>query len=107
MFLDGAGGAGKSRVVQELLKYAREFTSLLNLQFDMRTIIVSAMSGVAAVSIGGETTHSVAAFARNISDDDTSWANARLLIIDEVSFMNCGNVEKLDSNLRLRNISFY
>ncbi|CAB9504395.1 helicase PIF1 [Seminavis robusta] len=100
MFLDGAGGAGKSRVVQELLKYAQEFTTRLGLRFDMRTIVVSAMSGVAAVSIGGETTHSVAAFYRNIDEQDTSWANARLLIIDEVSFMSTNEVDLLDEKLR-------
>jgi PIF1-like helicase/Helitron helicase-like domain at N-terminus len=100
MFLDGAGGSGKSRVVGELLKYAQNFTSNLNLTFDMRTIVVTAMSGVAATSIGGETLHSAAAFNRKIAEDDVSWANARLLIIDEVSFMNVQENEKLDSNLK-------
>ena len=100
MFLDGPGGSGKSRVVKELLKYAEQFTSLLNLKFDMRTIVVSAKSGVAAVSIGGETTHSVAYLNRKIPDDDRTWANARLLIIDEVSFLSVFEVEKLDEKLR-------
>ncbi len=100
MFLDGPGGSGKSRVVQELLLYAKEYTSLLNLKFDMRTIIVSALSGVAAVSIGGETTHSVAYINGKVPDDDISWANARLLIIDEVSFMSTREVEILDERLR-------
>ena len=101
MFLDGAGGSGKSRVISELLKYAQEFTLKLNLKFDMRTIIVTAMSGVAATSIGGETFHSAAAFNRKIAEDDMSWANARLLIIDEISFMNVKACERLDENLRV------
>jgi len=100
MFLDGPGGSGKSRVVKEVIKHAKECTSKLNLTFDTRTIIVSAMSGVAAVSIGGETTHSVAAFNRAIASDDVSWANARLLIIHEVSLMNTKDIDKLDENLR-------
>jgi PIF1-like helicase len=100
MFLDGAGGSGKSRVVGELLKYAQDFTSNLNLTFDMRTIVVTAMSRVAATSIGGETIHSAAAFNRKVADDDVSWVNARLLIIDEVSFMNVQESETLDCNLR-------
>jgi PIF1-like helicase/Helitron helicase-like domain at N-terminus len=101
MFLNGAGGSGKSRVVNEILQYAKDFTSRLGFAFDMRTIIVTAMSGVAATSIGGETLHSAAAFNRKIADDDTSWINARLLIIDEVSFMNTKDVETLDEKLRI------
>ncbi|CAB9531253.1 helicase PIF1 [Seminavis robusta] len=60
------------------------------------------MSGVAAVSIGGETTHSVTALNKQKAseDDIESWTNARLLIIDEVSFMNTNEVEKLDERLR-------
>jgi hypothetical protein len=56
MFPDGAGGSGTSRVVGELLKYAQDF---MNLTFDMRTIlvVVTAMCGVAATSIKGETIH--------------------------------------------------
>ena len=103
MFLSGPGGSGKSRVVKELLKYAEEYCSRLNFKFDLRTIITSAMSGVAAVSINGETTHSVAALNKNepTQEDIESWANARLLIIDEVSFMNVHDVDNLDKKLRI------
>ena len=100
MFLDGPGGAGKSRVLTELLAYALQYTTNLNLKFDMRTIIVSAISGVAAVSVGGETTHKVAYLNKAIPDNDVTWANARLLIIDEVSFMSTHEVETLDEKLR-------
>ena len=100
MFLDGPGGAGKSRVVNELLKYAQQFTSSLGLKFDMRTIVVTAMSGVAATCIGGETLHKAAGLNRKRDIEDTTWANARLLIIDEVSFMNTRDLENLDQKLR-------
>ena len=46
------------------------------------------MSGVAAVSIGGETAHSAAYLNGKIPEDGRSWANALLLIIDEVSFIH-------------------
>ena len=100
MYLDGAGGAGKSRVLIELLLYAEAFVTSLGLRFDMRTIIVSAMSGVAAVSIKGETIHSAAFLNGRIPEDDMSWANARILIIDEISFMNTHDIENLDKKLR-------
>ena len=110
MFLDGPGGAGKSRVVDELLIYARQFTESHGLNFDMRTIVVTAMSGVAATSIGGETLHKAAGLNRRKETDDRSWSNARLLIIDEVSFMNTSDLENLDQKLRdlmRRNSSIY
>jgi PIF1-like helicase len=100
MFLDGAGGSGKSRVVGELLKYAEDYTSRLQLTFNMRTIVVTAMSGVAATCIGGETLHSAACFNRKIPDNDNTWNNARLLIIDEVSFMSTSELNLLDEKLR-------
>ena len=86
-------------MVNEILKYAKDYTSKLNLTFDMRTIVVTALSGVAATSIGGETLHSAASLNGKVKDDDVSWVNARLLIIDEVSFMNT-SVETLDEKLR-------
>ena len=100
MFLDGPGGSGKSRIVREVLKYAKDYTTRLSVSFDMRNIVVTAMSGVAAVSIGGETLHSAAAFNRKISDDDNSWDNVRLLVVDEVSFMSSKDVDLLDDKLR-------
>jgi hypothetical protein len=100
MFLDGPGGSGKSRVVTELLRYAQDYTSRLGLVFNLRTIVVTALSGVAATSIGGETLHSAASFFRNIADDDHTWANVRLLIIDEVSFMNVDQVGTLEKKLQ-------
>lgn len=100
MFLDGPGGSGKSRVVQEVLKYAQAFTSKFHLLFNMRTIVVTAMSGVAATSIGGETLHSAACLFKELDPQDTTWANARLLIIDEVSFMSTHDANLLDMKLR-------
>ena len=100
MFLDGAGGSGKSHVVNEVLLYAKEFTTNLEFKFDTRTIVVTALSGVAAVSIGGETIHSAAFLNGKVPNDDQSWVNARLLIIDEVSFMSSEEVDKLDTKLK-------
>ena len=87
-------------MVKEVIKCAKECASKWNLTFDTRTITVSAMSGIAAMSIWGETMHSIATFNRAIASDDVSWANARFLIIDEVSLMNTKDVDKLDENLR-------
>ena len=102
MFLDGPAGSGKSHVVKALLQYAQTYTANLGVVFDMRTIVVTAMSGVAATSIGGETLHSAAALNRNIDEEqDNSWINARLLIIDECSFMDVAQEANLDAKLRV------
>ena len=66
----------------------------------MHTTVVTALSGVAAASIGSETLHSAAALNRNIDEEkDASWVNARLIIIDECSLMDVALVGKLDSKL--------
>ncbi|MGL5935925.1 MAG: AAA family ATPase, partial [Cetobacterium sp.] len=101
MFLDGQGGSGKTRVVKEVLKYGQDYTSRLQVTFDMRTVVVTALSGVAAIGIGGETLHSAASFNRNIPDNDNTWKNARLLIIDEVSFMSTSQLELLNEKLQI------
>jgi hypothetical protein len=101
MFLDGAAGSGKSHVVSQVLAYGKAYTSKLNLTFDMRTVIVTAITGVAATSIGGETTASACFLQTAIKDRYTSWVNARLLIIDEISFMGVSTMETLDQKLRV------
>ena len=100
MFLDGPGGAGKSRVIEEVVKYGKQLTDNLNMTFDMRTIVVTALSGVAATSIGGETLHAAVGLNKRGKLCEGEWLNTRLLIIDEVSFMNTNNADKLDQNLR-------
>ena len=100
MFLDGPGGAGKSRVIEQVVEHIKQFTENLDMTFGMRTIVVTAMSGVAATSIGGETLHSAVGLNKKNRLVEGEWENARSLIIDEVSFMSTKNVEKLDMNLR-------
>ena len=61
-FLSGTGGSGKSHVISMVVKYAKGFTTALEAPFTKRTIVVTAMTGVAATSIRGETIHSAAMF---------------------------------------------
>jgi hypothetical protein len=57
MLLHGPGGSGKSTVIFLVIAYAREYCELLGHPFTIRTIVVAAMSGVAATLLHGETTH--------------------------------------------------
>ena len=58
MFLDGAGGAGKSYVLKEIIIYAREFCQKIGQPFTRYTILMTASTGVAATLIKGNTVHS-------------------------------------------------
>jgi ABC-type transport system involved in cytochrome bd biosynthesis fused ATPase/permease subunit len=54
----GPGGSGKSCVLNLLVRYAKEYCIYLNVPFTKQTIVMTAMSGVAASMIGGNTAHS-------------------------------------------------
>ena len=100
MLLHGPGGCGKSTVIDLVKAYACEFCALVGHPFTSRTIVVTAMSGVAATLIHGETTHS--AIGLNSTRPPTpenikAWENARLLIIDEISFASASDFEKIQS----------
>ena len=56
--LHGPGGSGKTTVIDLTLEYAREYCSFFDgIEFNSITIVVTALTGVAATIIRGETTH--------------------------------------------------
>ena len=55
--LHGPGGCGKTTVIDLVVEYAREYCELLNQEFTSSTIVVTALTGVAASILLGETTH--------------------------------------------------
>ena len=61
MFLSGPGESGKSEVMKAVLGYASTFCKNVGIAFTRRTIISTALTGVAVTSINGdETIHSAA-----------------------------------------------
>ena len=101
MFLTGQGGSGKTRVIDAVLAYAKQFCRNLNVVFNKRTIVVTALTGVAATLINGETLHSAAKFGcKEIKMDDIDeWRGTRMMIIDECSFATEANLCDLNHNL--------
>lgn len=112
MFMTGAGGSGKSHVINNVLAYASKFCDTIGQPFDKRTIVVTAMTGVAATSILGETAHS--AMCLNLSGGVSGklngkkrdkiineWKNARLVIIDEISFSSKATLKAVNSALEI------
>ena len=89
-FLHGPAGSGKSTIIALLQSYSQKYHKLLKYESYNRAIILTAMTGVAATLIGGETTHSALHLKANNKYIDhnviESWTNTKLLIIDEISF---------------------
>ena len=102
LLLHGPGGSGKSFVINVVLVYAKEYCQGLGHPFTKYTIIITAMSGVAATLINGETTHSIFGLNRSkVSNEEIEFmADTRLNIIDEVSFFDQSLVKKLDKQTR-------
>jgi hypothetical protein len=104
LFLTGPGGSGKSEITKELLLYAKEFCENLGCAFTEKTILITAMTGVAATLINGETLHSGVHLLKNLAniteDMIEAFASVRLLIIDEISFAGAEDIRKLNKVLR-------
>ena len=102
MFVSGAGGTGKSNVIDHVVSYAKEYCENISVPFTDRTIVVTALTGIAAVLIKGETLHSAThAYTQNITENMIErWEDARLVIVDEVSFADADLLELVDISLR-------
>jgi hypothetical protein len=102
MFMAGAGGSGKTRVINAVMAYAKGFCKEVNYMFDKRMIVITALTGVAATLINGETTHSAAKLNyKNITQEHIEeWKHSRLVIIDEISFASSDILIKLNTKLQ-------
>ena len=100
--LHGPGGSGKSTVINAVKAYASDFCDLLGHPFTNRTIIITAMSGVAATLLKGETAHMVLGLNRDSVqlEESDEWLDARLLIIDEISFASSEDFTKMHENCK-------
>lgn len=103
-FLHGPGGSGKTTVMDLLMEYSREYCSYMhNFNFTSRTIVVTAMSGVAATLLLGETTHSALYLNAKTgikSEYVSAWEDTRMVIIDEISFASRSDFSKFHQHMR-------
>jgi hypothetical protein len=101
--MTGAGGSGKSNVISAFFAYCKEFCKNLGAHFDSRTIIITAITGVAATSIMGETTSKALGLTKTSFDYDfiKKYANTRMVLIDEISFCKGKELEDLDRSLKI------
>ena len=82
--------------------YSKEFCELLGHPFTLRTIVVTAMTGVAATLLHGETTHMSMGLNRSsvTADMIEAWSDTRLVIVDECSFASEEQLTKLEKHAR-------
>ena len=85
--LHGPAGCGKTTVIDLLVDYAREYcTYLPENTSSANTVVVTAMSGVAATLLMGETTHSALQLnkkSRMVDHESVEkWVHTKLVIID-------------------------
>ena len=102
-FLSGPGGTGKSKVIHAVLEYCKGFCDLIKYPFHKRTIVVTALTGAAAVNIRGETTHSACLiYNKAIKPQDIEdWQDTVMVLIDEISFTSYDVLSKINKNLNI------
>ena len=100
-FLSGTGGTGKSEVINTVRHYCKLLYNELGIEFTKRTIVVTAITGSAAVSIHGETMHSSCDFNSKMSPDE-DWKNTIMVVVNEISFIKRCDFEKLNTILNAK-----
>jgi PIF1-like helicase len=104
-FLHGPGGSGKSAVIDLVVLYSQMFCKYLWSDYDPteKVIVVTAMTGVAATLLQGETTHA-ALYLNQKKDFDREqiqkWNSVRMVIIDEISFASKHEISLMNKHLR-------
>ena len=94
-----------ARVLGELVKYCRLFSRQIGYPFSRKSIRITALTGTAATEIGGDTTDMEFQLKSEKSHptcaDMDNYSDMRLVIVDEVSFMDHDKgLKKLDDRLQ-------
>jgi len=103
MFLTGPAGAGKSTAMKVARRFCFEFCFSLGVIWSEWTIFFTAYTGSAAMAIGGYTICKSAFIftKRALTEEDMRlWRDVRILVIDEISFMNDDEFHSLDRRLK-------
>lgn len=101
MHLAGAAGTGKSRVIQAI-------RLLYRLLRRSKSLLLSALTGTAAVAVHAQTLHHVLSLMQDFSKKTARipdslkarWQEVTMLIIDEISMLSAVNMQRMDYVLR-------
>ena len=103
--MHGPGGSGKSTCIDLMTLYAKEYCNQFNdsaYAFTPQTIVITALTGVAAANLHGDTVHGRLYLNRTKAFDPEQieiWAQTRMVIIDEVSFCDKRVMNRIHSHL--------
>ena len=104
MFLSGPAGAGKSTATKAAWQFCFEFCHAVGTLWSDASFLFTAYTGAAAMAVGGLTICKAAFILskkKNLSEEDKQlWRQVRILIIDEISFMNDEQFNILDERLK-------
>ena len=104
MFLTGPAGSGKHTAVTVAQKFCHEFCVAVGVMWSDTTFLFTAYTGAAASLFDGVTI-SKATFLNKQKplslEDINEWQENKILVVDEVSFMNDSILKTLDTNLKI------
>lgn len=103
MFLTGPAGAGKSTAVKVTRQFCFDFSMALGSIWTDSTFLFTAYTGSAAMIINGITICKAAFLCsdRALTEaDKRMWMQVKVLIIDEISFMDDRTLQRLDQRLK-------
>ena len=94
----------KAKILEEVVAYAKSFSFNIGHNFTSRTILLTAVTGTAAVEIGGVTSASAFKYLRRrdhgSQTDIDNFKDTRMCIMDECSFANWKILPKISENLK-------
>ena len=103
MFLTGPAGAGKSTAVMVSRRFCFDFSMALGTIWTDDTFLFTAYTGSAAMIVNGVTICKAAFLCtdRPLTDaEKRMWRGVKVLILDEVSFMDDDKLKRLDRRLK-------
>ncbi len=94
----------KAKILEEIVAYAKCFSLNIGHNFTSRTILLTAVTGTAAVEIGGVTSASAFKYMRRndhgSQKDIDDFTDTRMCIMDECSFASWNILPKISKNLK-------
>ena len=91
-------------MIGAVLHYCKNLCQALNVEFSRHTIVVTALTGAAAVNINGETTSRACKLNKNRNNIEKCdfWAEETcMVIVDEISFCSQDDLTTLNDNLNI------